>query len=159
MYQKRTETKFANLKIFFSFHLYFFSVGRLFKIASPAVKKVEVYIKSKVRGFDGTSEKFHVIFLGHHRKKKKTYPKFSNSVSDRALKNTQTSTECTRPLSLRPSRCRGTKVLSGVTRVVVVHVLLRLNHVAQQCWQLFQGFEGIAIFSQVILPPARVNTK
>jgi hypothetical protein len=51
-------TEFANQKFFYNFNFSPFCVGRVLMIAiSPTGKKYKVYMRSKVRGFEGTSRK------------------------------------------------------------------------------------------------------
>jgi hypothetical protein len=65
MYQKRTEANFANPEIFYNFHVLHFSVGHDLMIASPSGKKSKVYVRFKVRGFDGNSRSFTLLHSMH----------------------------------------------------------------------------------------------
>jgi hypothetical protein len=54
--QKIIRTEFVDLKFFYNFYCRHFSVGRVSTIASPSEKEVHVSMRSKVRGYDGTSK-------------------------------------------------------------------------------------------------------
>ncbi len=47
--------KFANLNFFYNVYFLHISVGRILIISNPSGKYSEVYMRSEVRGFDGSA--------------------------------------------------------------------------------------------------------